>query len=361
MLSNNEALHLIPSMEFFEQSVDLWMGFASGHMGPQMYQHHTGVRGKQSLSGVYTWDEHAKWGSLPNLCRTSLNTYLPEVAKAAEKGLPIVEFGPGGLHEAKKLIEAFHCKEYKPVDCSLEIYDMASQFAKTNNDCRVNPIIADFFSGDNGAFVDSPALGVQLGSTISNIPGPVPALLPHHHLVQALKNLIKTIPFGGQLFIQVDTCQDEKRNVAFYSEPWHKLFGVNHIYRMAEELPMNNFDPNGFEYFPIWHQSCSLLAHTVRAVQDQEFQMGILGEINVRVKKGEIFHYNNSYKYPSDFFEACAAEAGLTLISKWGDEVLLYLFDVPAVSCNSQTISKRFLASAISHKKNDAAGSRIIR
>lgn len=145
------------------------------------------------------------------------------------------------------------------------------------------------------------------------------------------------MPAGGYLLVSVDACENGERNVALYSEPWHKLFGVNHLYRMYEELPMQGFDPDGFEYCPVWHEHCGLLAHTVLATKDQNFKMGENGEIFVSVKKGDIFHYNNSFKYNSGFFEDCAEDAGLEVIESWqgkGD-IRLYLFHVPPINARN--------------------------
>jgi uncharacterized SAM-dependent methyltransferase len=99
---------------------------------------------------------------------------------------------------------------------------------------------------------------------------------------------------------------------------------------MQAELPMDGFNPDYFEYLPIWHQHCSLLAHTVRATRDQDFVMGEHGEIKVFIKAGDVFHYNNSFKYRPVFFEECANQAGLSMVKKWedGNGMLLYLFEV---------------------------------
>ena len=122
---------------------------------------------------------------------------------------------------------------------------------------------------------------------------------------------------------------------------------MNHLYRMAEELPMHNFDPNGFEYHPVWHDNCSLLAHTVIATKKQSFEMGEQREILVSVKEGDVYHYNNSFKYRPDFFEDCAEDAGLEVIESWQGEgtIRLYLFHVPPRDArNSYNAPRAFLS-----------------
>jgi len=334
MLRYHEIIRPVANDSFFEQTVDLWLGFSSGHMGPHMYQHHNGVRGEQPMSGVLTWEKHAELGTIPTQSRKIFAEKINDVSGAIDEKLPIVEFGPGSMEDANLLINSIESKEYIPVDCSLGILHQAHTLAASVNDCAIRPAVVDFFSEDNCSLVEDPAIGVLLGLTIDNIPGPVPKGLPQRELINAFRNLIKSIPAGGYLLVSTDICQDGEQNKELYNEPWHKLFGVNHIYRMSEELPMANFDPEGFEYFPVWHEHCSLLAHTVRATKDQTFGMGESGEIIVSVKAGDIFHYNNSFKYRPEFFEQCAEMAGLRLIEKWQGEstISLYLF-----SFDSQT------------------------
>ncbi|GEM_PF-957883 len=337
MLRYHEIIRPTASESFYEQSVDLWLGFASGHMGPQMYQHHTATRNGQPMSGVYTWGKHAKLGTIPTHNKEVFLSHIQDAAKHVEKGTPIVEFGPGSMDDASLLIRSMESEQYIPVDCNLDVINQARALAQKTNGCVISPSVIDFFSEENCRLTDRPALGVFLGITIGNIPGSVPKGEPRHELVGAFRNLTKAIPAGGYLLVSTDVCQDGERNKALYSEPWHKLFGVNHVCRMAEELPMHNFDPDGFEYLPVWHEHCSLLAHTVIATEDQDFRMGTDQEVLVSVKKGDVFHYNNSFKYRPDFFEDCAEDAGLEIIDVWQDEgtIRLYLFHVPPIEARN--------------------------
>ncbi|HBM90944.1 MAG TPA: hypothetical protein DD400_03585 [Rhodospirillaceae bacterium] len=332
MLHYHEVIRPTFSESFFEQSVDWWLGLTSGHMGPQMYQHHMGVRGEKSMSGVLTWEEHAKHGHIPNQSKTSFLTNIAEVAAQVNSVMPVVEFGPGSMEDAKILIETFGCDKYIPVDCNLEVINQAKVLASEVRGCQISPAVIDFFSERNCPLIKAPALGIFLGLTINNLPGPVPKGEPRKELVATLKNLTKAIPAGGYLLVSTDVCQDGELNKSLYNEPMHKLFGVNHLYRMAEELPMHHFDPDGFDYNPIWYDHCSLLAHTVIATKDQNFEMGDCGEIEISVKEGDVFHYNNSFKYRPDFFQTCVDAAGLRVSRVWKDNssIYMYLLKVPS-------------------------------
>lgn len=149
----------------------------------------------------------------------------------------------------------------------------------------------------------------------------------------------------------INTCRRGARNRDFYSEPWHQLFSVNHLYRMAAELPMHGFDPDGFECNPVWYPQCSLVAHTVRATRDQNFAMGSNGEIKIPVRKGDVFHCDNSFKYRPAFFEDCVRQIGLGVIKRWSDEngLFLYLLHVPprsVLAARQEVVSARLREAA---------------
>ncbi len=329
---------------FFNQTVDFWLGLAIGNWGPQMYQHHEGMKNGVPMSGVSTWDAYEKWGTIPNQNKRLFHDHVKDVALLLEEGTPIVEFGPGSMDDARTLIRALNSDEYIPVDCCLSVIEKARSLAAEIEGCLICPAIYDFFSGKNIPLTHDASLGVFLGLTVGNIPGPVPNDEPYRELVGTFRNLAKTIPMGGYLLVSTDSCQDEERNKALYNEPWHRLFSVNHLYHMAAELPMKGFDPEGFEYAPVWHKHCGLLAHTIIATKNQSFEMGENEGIEISIKKGQTFHCDNSFKYHPAVFEMCAEDAGYEIIHSWQEgTITLYLFHVP-----SQIAQNNYCAPVIS-------------
>lgn len=319
------------SQSFYEETLNFWLRREEGHVGPSMYQHHAGRQGQKSMSGVSTWADHEKNGTLPQKGKQLFLETIHHVVDELPRRMPVVEFGPGSMEDAQTIINATQTRTYIPVDCSLENLRQASRLVSFTKDCMVKPAIVNFFSKDNCALIDEPALGVFLGLTIGNIPGPIPSTEPRDGLVQTLSNLLRAMPQGGALLVSVDVCQDGATNVARYNEPWHRIFSVNHLYRMEAELPMDGFNPDGFTYEPVWYEHCGLLAHTLRATEEQTFYMGKNREERIDIKQNDVFHCNNSYKFRPDFFEDCAEEAGLDVIKIWkGDSsIWMYLLDVP--------------------------------
>lgn len=330
MYSKRKFMSCDQVQSFYEQTKALWLMQEAGHMGPQMYHHHEGTKNSQPVSGILTWDEYAKHGTLPKMNEEIFLSSVEELVRYVDKELPVIEFGPGSMNDAKCLIQILGSNRYIPVDCNNSVVNLAKNFAKAHNNCLVTPITQDFFSEENSFTMLRPAIGVLLGMTIGNVAGSVPKFEPSVKLVRTFKNLTKCLYAGGYLLVSTDICNDGEQNIYRYSDSWHKIFGVNHLYRMAEELPMTGFDPDGFEYLPQWFDHCSLLAHCVVANKNQSFQMGTNNQTHFDVHKGDVFHYNNSYKYRPEFFENCAKEAGLEVINTWQGRgtIRLYLFRV---------------------------------
>jgi uncharacterized SAM-dependent methyltransferase len=343
MLKFKEKSPLPYSPEFFDRCTSLFFGFESGHMGSDMYYPHRGERSyrdsegrrhMEPMSGVLTWDEHAKYGAIPRMSRQAFLSMIDELPASIGEGLPIVEYGPGSMEDANRLIEVMKSKIYIPADLSEGIIDQASELASTVEGCEVRPAIIDLFADKNTPLIKEPALAALLGLTITNLRGPVPQSEPRNGLIRAFRNLSKPIGHsGGYLLVSTHAEQDGDRNKSLYNEEWHKKFGVNFLFRMQAELPMDGFNPDYFEYLPIWHEHCGLIAHTIRATHDQNFVMGEFGEIKVFIKSGDVFHFNNSFKYKSSFFEDCANQAGFRTMGKWEDSnrMSVYLFEVSPV------------------------------
>jgi uncharacterized SAM-dependent methyltransferase len=320
--------------DFFDRCVSLFLGFQSGHLGGDMYQHHSGMKGNTPMSGTLTWEKHAAHSTFPEVSQRIVRSSIDGIARIIKHGTPLVEYGPGAMSDAALLIKSLGSRCYIPVDISSGIIEHVRELSVLIGDqCDVTPVNMDFFSPGNKLPIDFPVVGALLGSTISNMPGAVPDSEPSTQLIMALRNLTSPLVCGGHFLVATDANQDGVRNQELYNEEWHRRFGVNFLYRIAAEIPTQGFDPDGFEYHPVWYPHCSLLAHTIRATADQEFILDPEGDaIVVQVKKGDVFHYNNSFKYRPAFFEACAQAVGLEIVKKWEDHgsVQLYLFSVPA-------------------------------
>lgn len=343
-LQIHEIVRPIIGPSFSQKMADLFLRRDSGHIGPDMYQHHAATCGNETMSGVMTWAAHEKAGTLPRIGKQAFLQAIHAVIDEIGTGLPVVEFGPGSMEDAQTLINATMTQEYVPVDCSLELIRQARNLVPFTNNCIVRPAILDFLSDHQCTLAERPALGVLLGLTLGNLPGPAQPSEPREGLVQGLKNLSGCFVEGGYLLVSIDTCQDGAKNIERYNEEAHRKFSVNHLYRMAVELPTNGFDPDGFVYEPVWMEQSGLLAHMIKATKDQSFTMGDGAQVSV--KQGDYFHCDNSYKFHPAFFESCVREAGLAVAERWcnTETTNLYLLTVPPLGQKATRRRSVFMA-----------------
>jgi uncharacterized SAM-dependent methyltransferase len=110
-----------------------------------------------------------------------------------------------------------------------------------------------------------------------------------------------------------DANQDEDENRAMYFE--NALLEINHLFRMAEELPFAGFDPYALEYDPLWIAESSQLAHTAIATKDMRVTVqSDHWAGTIEIPGGRRFHLKNSFKYRDEFFISCARDAGFAMV-----------------------------------------------
>jgi len=121
---------------------------------------------------------------------------------------------------------------------------------------------------------------------------------------------------AGWLLASTDANQDEDENRRCIFE--NALIEINHLFRMAEELPFVGFDPYAFEYDPLWIPESSQLAHTAIADEGHEHDRAIAFLVQCHRHQGRYtVPSENSFKYRDEFFTSCAETAGFTVMKRW--------------------------------------------
>jgi uncharacterized SAM-dependent methyltransferase len=311
-------------MSFLQGSLDLFTERRVSHMGSYQYVSHAGARNGQSMSGAKLWaDLESKE---LNSDRTNLfsaeEILLDKVAHGINDFIPsqtpILELGPGTLEAFSKktlpIIKAVRTTECIFVDESRSFLNDIST-CKDLKGIQSKLIEDDFLEGD---FCyredDTNTLACLFGSTISNILSPVLDASPRTSLTDTLRKLAHTIN-NGWLLISFDANQNGKEIENFYTR--QALFQLNVFYRMAVELPVDSdFDPSAFTYKAEWNASSGQLAHIAVVEHAQNF---MLGNQQIRLRKGQKLHLKNSYKFHPGFFEECCIQANLGIVKSWSD------------------------------------------
>jgi uncharacterized SAM-dependent methyltransferase len=327
--------------KFLLDSIALLRGERSSHMGIHQFADHKATRYGKPMSGTILWQEiernHATY-YIPGIEREMIAAIVGEIGAHVAEGTPFVDLGPGTLktvaEKSLPFVRAVQSNIYVPIDTSVKFCSEAGMVIQKHvPHAKIMPSLEDFFSDDAEAACDAPALAFLGGITIANFEAPLSKRPPRTQLIRHLKNLAK-ITNGGWLLASTDANQDEAENRAMYFE--NALIELNHLYRMAEELPFMGFDPYAFEYDPYWISESSQLAHTALATKDMSVTVQSpywSGAINI--KANTRLHLKNSFKYPDTFFVSCAEEAGFTVLEKWSHhEKPMRIFLMRSMSVN---------------------------
>lgn len=306
---------------FLEATEDWFFKIQFGHMGCFLYDYDIQ---DDTYRGITDWHDWVASGLVTR--EDALLQYsLPPLSDILGKDRTIVEFGPGTMKDAESLLSTFECPNYVAIDVNPNVQDIGKKLVKEKfPNCKFEYRNLDFFK-ESELVTDTPAIGVLLGMTIGNIPSPITSYEPKEKLTSALSNLSSFLPDDSYMMITTDVCQNGNTNIKYYSHQVVDDLLLSLFYRMNVELPMKNFEPDAFEYKPVWIPESSLLAHTAMATKNQRFK--IAGK-EVWISKGDSFHIHNSYRFKPFTFEECARKAGLSVVQYWQkepDTVRLYL------------------------------------
>lgn len=328
-------------MRFLQDSIDLFKGAKTSHMGVHQYVPHMGARYGKPTSGDKLWAEtealhNISAGAMFNSETVLLRQAALEIETYLPLGLPVVDLGPGTVQAFRNkvlpLMQALKSEQYIAVDESVVFLRDLIQAKDVRENYRVLPLIDNFFESKL-PYHDGAALVCSFGSTISNIENPVSQNLPEEALTKGLSHLASAAN-NGALLVAFDSNQDGESIKDYYQ--LHALFQLNIFDRMAVELPMKNFDPLAFDYEPVWISSSGQLAHMAVVNCDMKFW---IAEEEINLEKGQKLHLKNSYKFLPNFFEKACCRLGLDVMKTWEDssKSKIYLLRLPPIA-TSQVI-----------------------
>ncbi|NEO16739.1 L-histidine N(alpha)-methyltransferase [Moorena sp. SIO3E8] len=245
---------------------------------------------------------------LINKVANQLSNYVPQ-------GGEIIEFGPGPktafINKSLPFLKSLnHIKTYIPVDLCKTYLDQAEDVLQDElPDLLVKPIQDDFIENtDLVKQFDKPLVWFK-GSTITN--------LSTNQCVDFLTNISQALPSEGIIIVGVDANQSESSLKKAYDTEKGANFILSVLYCIDRDLPTTNFNPAAFKYQPEWIPNNYCLKHNVIATSNQDF---VFDGVNISIKEDEKFHLFSSYKYPVDYFQKIARQAGLEPLTHFVDE-----------------------------------------
>ncbi|NTG02967.1 L-histidine N(alpha)-methyltransferase [Rhizobium rhizogenes] len=158
----------------------------------------------------------------------------------------------------------------------------------------------------------------EFGATRGNMEGLVSDPFPSHVLMAGLRFHRSQLEPGDIYIVTFDSNQDKASVEYAYTSAWLTKWGCELFRTMRQELPIEGkFDPDGFEYVPIFHPGSYLTANNMVALKDMNFT--ISGR-EFAVSRGDAFAITNSYKTPVSLFSSIAASAGFEVAALYQDE-----------------------------------------
>jgi L-histidine Nalpha-methyltransferase len=235
---------------------------------------------------------------------------------AAEMGphCRLIEFGSGGSHKARILLEALdRPAAYVPVDISREHLRHAA--AGIAADFPLLPVIA--VCADYTAAFRLPPLSGPSGKRVGFFPGSTIGNFEPPAAERFLTNCAHILGSGGEMLIGVDLKKDPAILDAAYNDDAGvtAAFNLNLLQRINRELD-GDLDLDGFAHLAFYNAAEGRVEIYIRSLADQEAQ--IAGQ-RFQFAASELIHTEYSYKYAVPEFRALAARAGFRPVDTWTD------------------------------------------
>jgi dimethylhistidine N-methyltransferase len=235
-----------------------------------------------------------------------------KIAELIGTGHVVVEFGSGSSVKTPLLLRELTASAYVPLDISGEFLSQSSkELAEKFPDLAIIPIEANFMRPVRlpDSVPAAERLGFFPGSTIGNM---VP-----HTAIDLLRSMRDTLGDRSRLLIGIDRYKDIDRLLAAYddSEGLTARFNLNLLERINRELG-GDVPTDKFRHLARWNPDWSRIEMHLEALDDLTFTVS--GR-QVRMRKGETIHTENSHKYTPDQGRLLLQTGGWTPVRLWSD------------------------------------------
>jgi dimethylhistidine N-methyltransferase len=242
-----------------------------------------------------------------------------EIAAQMGPHCRLVEFGSGGSHKIRVLLQALdRPAAYVPVDISRDhLREAAASLAEDFPQLPVIAVCADY----TGPF-PLPLLSGPGGKRVGFFPGSTIGNFEPDAAERFLANCAHILGPGGEMLIGVDLKKETEILEAAYNDRAGvtAAFNLNLIERINRELD-GELDPDLFEHLAFYNPAEGRVEIYIRSLVDQRAR--VAGR-RIAFAAGELIHTEYSYKYAVPEFRALAARAGFRPVDTWTDPAELF-------------------------------------
>lgn len=229
----------------------------------------------------------------------------------------IVELGSGSSVKTELLLRSFlnvrEKLEYVPVDVSSIIIESSKHLINRFPNLFINGVISLYEEGMEFIISNfkSSKLILFLGSSIGNFS-------PDERL-EFMKMLSKYMNKSDRLLIGFDLVKDTKILEAAYndSEGVTAKFNLNILTRINRELD-GDFDINKFKHKAVFNKEENRIEMYLESIDDMTVDLKFINE-KVILKKGELIHTENSYKFDKNMINDLADKSGMIFSDYYTD------------------------------------------
>jgi L-histidine N-alpha-methyltransferase len=254
------------------------------------------------------------------LTRTETNLIKKSIPEFIDKlwNVDIVEFGSGDCIKISILLASIPedlrdtiC--YIPVDVSINAIEKSSNILLDKfPGIRIHGIVADFISQVNLLPKERKKLFCFLGSTIGNF-----SLDEALNFLIDLSNIMKS---DDLLLLGFDMVKNKfiLENAYNDSKKITNRFNKN-ILNVVNSHIGTDFNPNDFEHIAFYNDKFSRIEMHLKALMNLELSIPGFSK-KISIKKGELIHTENSYKFTKENICNLASSANLDIQNIFMDE-----------------------------------------
>lgn len=245
--------------------------------------------------------------------------YKLEISKFIGKNALIIEYGSGGSQKVRLLLDMLdEPVGYLPIDISKDyLFDDASQLAKDYPKLQIIAVCADYTKT-----IKLPELNFNFDKKVVFFPGSTIGNLDYEDAKSLLSNTVARLNNKDGMLIGVDL----KKNTKLLNDAYNDrqgvtaAFNLNLLTRINNDLKAN-FDLSAFEHYAFYNEDKGRIEMHLISRKDQNIK---INDHEIKLKKDEMIHTENSYKYEIKQFQQLATATGFSASKVWVDPANLF-------------------------------------
>lgn len=245
--------------------------------------------------------------------------YKQEIQQLVGKNALIIEYGGGSNNKIRLLFNILDSPvAYMPIDISKDyLFADATLLSKDYSQLTIIAVCADYTKA-----LELPELNIEFKKKVLFFPGSTIGNLDYNEAQKLLANTASLFQSNDGILIGVDLKKDPKILNAAYndSKGLTAAFNLNLLTRINHDLAAN-FDLTAFAHHAFYNELEGRIEMHLISLKDQVIN---IDGSEIKLRKDEIIHTENSYKYEIAEFHKLAQKAGFIPTKVWTDESNLF-------------------------------------